>query len=174
MATFPRVVFPDNVFPVNVFPKESTGPPPPPPPPAHSGGPGSLPARMRVLASVASINGYICPIQRATTDAQLGSGNTQIVAAPASGSFIRVLSIALANGGSAAAANTFQFRSGASTAISPAYSLPASGKLNLPFNEGGWMVCADAAALNLNVGSAQGANQITQLQIDYIVTPTEP
>lgn len=131
----------------------------------------SMPPRTTVVGWMSSINNDIVQVKQGFLDAQLATGNQQIAAAPAAGLQVVVLAMALVNGGSAAAANTFQLRS-ASTPISPAWSLAASGQLVLPFNLGGWFVCTAAQALNLNVGASQGANQITQILVDYAVVPT--
>lgn len=86
-------------------------------------------------------------------------GNTVAVAAVA-GAAIRVLGMALVNGGTA---NNVKFQSN-STDISATFALGINGGLVLPFNEHGWMQTAIGEALNTNLTGATPVG----VQLSYI------
>ena len=86
-------------------------------------------------------------------------GNTVAVAAVA-GAAIRVLGMALVNGGTA---NNVKFQSN-STDISATFALGINGGLVLPFNEHGWMQTAVGEALNTNLTGATAVG----VQLSYI------
>lgn len=86
-------------------------------------------------------------------------GNTVAVAAVA-GAAIRVLGMALVNGGTA---NNVKFQSN-TTDISATFALGINGGLVLPFNEHGWMQTAVGEALNTNLTGATAVG----VQLSYI------
>ena len=86
-------------------------------------------------------------------------GNTVAVAAVA-GAAIRVLGMALVNGGTA---NNVKFQSN-TTDISATFALGINGGLILPFNEHGWMQTAIGEALNTNLTGATPVG----VQLSYI------
>jgi hypothetical protein len=88
------------------------------------------------------------------------SGNTALVAA-VPGAAIRVLGVALVNGGTA---NNIKFQS-ATTDISALFALGINGGFVLPFNEHGWMQTAIGEALNINLSGATAVG----VQISYIL-----
>ena len=86
-----------------------------------------------------------------------GTGNTEVVAAQASGIRIRVLAVIVVS----TLANIVKFQS-ATTDISASYPLAANGGFVLPMNPHGWFETAAAAALNINlsVATATGVNVV--------------
>ena len=88
------------------------------------------------------------------------AGNTAVVIPP-SGAAVRVLGMALMNGGTA---NNIKFQS-ATTDISALFALGINGGLVLPFNEHGWMQTNVGEALNINLSGATAVG----VQISYIL-----
>ena len=87
-------------------------------------------------------------------------GNTAAIAA-VPGAAIRVLGLALVNGGTA---NNGKFQSN-TTDISALFALGINGGLVLPFNEHGWMQTAIGEALNVNLSGATAVG----VQLSYIL-----
>jgi hypothetical protein len=99
-------------------------------------------------------------VKRAFVNAS-SSGDNELVAAPAAGTKIRVLSVVAVAGVSA---NTLTFRS-ATTAVSAGFPFAANGGMALSENPNGWFQTAAGEALNVNLSGAS----LVAVSITYIL-----